>query len=133
MPVETYDSWKPVKNGSATPYVKLLARRTAQLTHDGLKGIDTINCWISQRIQPLQYRDHLMHQYIGAKDGMLCLEVELSPEIVAKRIRSLMKIPRKEKVLEFGMEMFENDSCPKVLLSTSIKSVYFVIMETLTL
>jgi hypothetical protein len=36
------------------------------------------------------------------------------PEMVAKRIRTLMKIPRKEKTLKFGMAMFENGSCPKV-------------------
>jgi hypothetical protein len=51
--VQPLDSWKPVNDDSATPYVKLLARRIAKLSKDGLKGIDTINCWISQRIQPL--------------------------------------------------------------------------------
>jgi hypothetical protein len=64
------DSWKPVNDETATPYVKLLARRIAKLSKDGLKGIDTINCWISRRIQPLQHRDRLMHEYTGAKDGM---------------------------------------------------------------
>jgi hypothetical protein len=64
------DSWKPINDKTATPYVKLLARQIAKLSKDGLKGIDTINCWISQRIQPLQHRDRLMHKYIGAKDGM---------------------------------------------------------------
>jgi hypothetical protein len=48
------DSWKPVNDESATPYIKLLARRIAKLSKDGLKGIDTINCWISRLIQPLQ-------------------------------------------------------------------------------
>jgi hypothetical protein len=48
--IEPLDSWKPVNDDSATPYVKLLARRIAKLTQDGLKGINTINCWISQRI-----------------------------------------------------------------------------------
>jgi hypothetical protein len=41
---EPLDSWKPVNDDSATPYIKLLARRIAKLTQDGLKGIDTINC-----------------------------------------------------------------------------------------
>jgi hypothetical protein len=44
------DSWKPVNDDSAAPYVKLLAWRITKLTQDGLKGIDTINCWISQWI-----------------------------------------------------------------------------------
>jgi hypothetical protein len=77
---EPRDSWKPVNDDSATPYVKILARRIAKLTQDGLKGIDTINCWISQWIQPLQYRDRLMHEYTGAKDGMRCSETELDPK-----------------------------------------------------
>jgi hypothetical protein len=47
------NSWRPVNDESATPYIKLLARRIAKLSKDGLKGIDTINFWISRRIQPL--------------------------------------------------------------------------------
>jgi hypothetical protein len=44
------DSWKPVNDESATPYIKLLTRRITKLSKDGLKGIDTINCWKSRRI-----------------------------------------------------------------------------------
>jgi hypothetical protein len=69
---ESRDSWTAVNDESATPYVKLLARRIAKLSVDGLKGIDTINCWISRRIQPLQHRNSLMHEYTGANDGMRC-------------------------------------------------------------
>jgi hypothetical protein len=65
---ERLDSWKPVNDDSATPYVKLLARQIAKFTQDGLIGINTINCWISRRIQPLQYRDRLMYQCTGVKD-----------------------------------------------------------------
>jgi hypothetical protein len=54
-----------------------------------------------------------MHEDTGAKDGMRCSEVELDPKVIEKRIRSLMKSPRKEP-LKFGMSMFKNDSCPKV-------------------
>jgi hypothetical protein len=110
---ESRDSWTAVNDESATPYVKLLARRIAKLSVDGLKGIDTINCWISWRIQPLQHRDSLMHEYTGANDGMRCSDQELDPKVVEKRIRSLMKSPRK-KPLKFGMVMFENGSCALV-------------------
>jgi hypothetical protein len=110
---EPRDSWTAVNDESATPHCKLLARRIARLSVDGLKGIDTINCWISRRIQPLQHRDRLMHEYTGANDGMRCSGQELDPKVVEKRIRSLMKSPRK-KPLEFGMAMFENGSCPLV-------------------
>jgi hypothetical protein len=102
-----------VNDETATPYVKLLARRIAKLSIDGLKGIDTINCWISRRIQPLQHRNSLMHEYTSANDGMRYSDQELDPRVVEKRIRSLMKSTRK-KPLKFGMAMFENGSCPSV-------------------
>jgi hypothetical protein len=107
------DSRTAVNDKSATPYVKLLAWQIAKLSVDGLTGIDTINYWISRRIQPLQHRDRLMHEYTGANDGMHCSDQELDPKVVEKRIRSLMKSPRK-KPLKFGMAMFENGSCPLV-------------------
>jgi hypothetical protein len=113
------DSWKPINDETATPYVKLLAWRIAKLSKDGLKGIDTINCWISRWIQPLQHHDRLMHEYTGAKDGMRYSEKELDSKVVEKRIRSLMKSPRK-KPLKFGMEMFENGSCPLVCYFSAI-------------
>jgi hypothetical protein len=113
------DSWKPVNDKTATPYVKLLARQIAKLSKDGLKRIDTINCWISWRIQPLQHRDSLMHEYTGANDGMLYSNKELDPKVVEKRIRSLMKSPRK-KPLKFGMAIFENGNCPLVSCFSAI-------------
>jgi hypothetical protein len=70
-----------------------------------------------------------MHQYTGAKDGMRCSKADMGPKTVAKHIRSLMKIPRKEKILEFGMDMFEKDSCPKVLLLTAVMYIYLVTWE----
>jgi hypothetical protein len=90
-----------------------LAQRIAKLSVNGLNGIDTINCWISRRIQPLQHRDSLMHEYTGVNDGMRYSDQELDPKVVEKRIRSLMKSPRK-KPLKFGMAMFDNGSCPSV-------------------
>jgi hypothetical protein len=111
--VEPLDSWKLVNDDSATPYVQLLTWRIAKLSKDGLKGIDTINYWISRRIQPLQYCDHLMHKYTGAQDGMRCSEEEQDPKVIKKHIRSLMESPRKEP-LKFGMAMFGNGSCPPV-------------------
>jgi hypothetical protein len=113
------DSWNPINDDTATPYVKLLAWRIAKLSKDGLKGIDTINCWISRWIQPLQHRDSLMHEYTGANDGMRYSNKEMDPKVVEKRIRSLMKSPRK-KPLKFGMAMFENGSYPLVSYVSAI-------------
>jgi hypothetical protein len=129
------DSWTAVNDDSATTYVKLLARRIAKLSVDGLKGIDTINCWISRRIQPLQHRESLMHEYTGANDGMRCSDQELDPKVVEKCIRSLMKSPRKEP-LKFGMAMFENGSCPPVSSLSAIipyVTLYFIRNNTFLL
>jgi hypothetical protein len=60
-----------------------------------------------------------MHEYTGAKDGMRYSEKEIDPKVVKKRIRSLMKSPRK-KPLKFGMAMFENGSCPPVCYFSAI-------------
>jgi hypothetical protein len=59
-----------------------------------------------------------MHEYTGAKDGMRCSEEELDPKVIEKRIRLLMKSPRK-KPLKFGMALFENGSCPPVHCSSA--------------
>jgi hypothetical protein len=60
-----------------------------------------------------------MHEYTGAKDGMRYSDKEVDPKVVEKRIRSLMKSPRK-KPLKFGMAMFENGSCPLVSCFSAI-------------
>jgi hypothetical protein len=60
-----------------------------------------------------------MHEYTGAKDGMRYSEKELDPKVVEKRIRSLMKSPRK-KPLKFGMAMFENGNYPLVRCFSAI-------------
>jgi hypothetical protein len=60
-----------------------------------------------------------MHEYTGANDGMRYSDKEVDPKVVEKRIRSLMKSPRK-KPLKFGMAMFENGSCPPVSYFSAI-------------
>jgi hypothetical protein len=71
-----------------------------------------------------------MHEYTGANDGMRCSDQELDPKVVEKRIRSLMKSPRK-KPLKFGMAMFENGTCPPVNFLSAIKPYsIFIIYRT---
>jgi hypothetical protein len=63
-----------------------------------------------------------MHKYTGAKDGMRCSHAELDPKVIEKRIRSLMKSPQKEP-LKFGINVFENGSCPKVRWLSAITHI----------
>jgi hypothetical protein len=69
-----------------------------------------------------------MHEYTGANDGMRCSDQELDPKVVEKRIRSLMKSPRK-KPLKFGMAMFENGTCPSVssLSAIILYNIFYIL------
>jgi hypothetical protein len=60
-----------------------------------------------------------MHEYTSANDGIRYSDKELDPKVVEKRIRSLLKSPRK-KPLKFGMAMFENGSWPLVSYVSAI-------------
>jgi hypothetical protein len=47
---------------------QLCSRRISKLVFSGLTGADTIYCWVSRQIQPLQYRLALMCQYSRIDD-----------------------------------------------------------------
>jgi hypothetical protein len=79
----------------------------------GLTGADTIHCWISQRIQPLQYRPALMCEYSGINNPQRYSKEELSSEEIERRIRNIIKVGRDEK-LELKIPMYENGNCPEV-------------------
>ena len=40
--------------------VKMLMERVVQLIRDGVTGMDLLEVFLRRRIQPLQYRGHLM-------------------------------------------------------------------------
>jgi hypothetical protein len=52
----------------------------SKLVFSGLTGADTIYCWSSQRIQPLQYCLALMCQYSGIDNPQRYTKEELSSE-----------------------------------------------------
>jgi hypothetical protein len=79
----------------------------------GLTGADTIHCWISRRIQPLQYRSALMCEYSGIDDPQRYSKEELSFEEIERRIRSIIKVGRDEK-LGLKIPRYENDNCLEV-------------------
>jgi hypothetical protein len=87
-----------------------------QITRDGLNGINIINYWVSRRVQPLQYRDHGMHSS----------KTKMTEEMTTKRIRSLMKILWAQKVLKFGIDMYENGSCPTVCSCPCCRRVFLL-------
>jgi hypothetical protein len=92
---------------------QLYSRRISKLVFDGLTGADTIHCWISRRIQPLQYRSTLMCECSGIDDAQRYTKEELSPEEIEHRICNIIKVGQDEE-LKLKIPMFENGSCPEV-------------------
>jgi hypothetical protein len=78
-----------------------------------LTGADTIYCWISRQIQPLQYRPSLMCKYSGVDDSQRYSKEELSAEEIELQIRNIIKVGQDEP-LKLKIPMYENGSCPKV-------------------
>jgi hypothetical protein len=95
---------------------QLCSRQISKLVFSVLIGADTIHCWVSRRIQPLQYRSTLMCQYSGIDDSQRYTKEELSSEEIERRIRNIIKVGRDEK-LELKIPMYENGNCPEVSVS----------------
>jgi hypothetical protein len=62
------DSWGVMDDFTMDDEYQLCSRRISKFVFSGLTGADTIHCWISRRIQPLQYRPALMCGYSGTDD-----------------------------------------------------------------
>jgi hypothetical protein len=104
---------------------QLCSRRISKIVFSGLTGADTIHCWVSRRIQPLQYRPALMCEYSGVDDPQRYSNEELSAEEIELRIRNIIKVGRDEP-LKLKIPMYENGSCPEVSLSPySAITAYF--------
>jgi hypothetical protein len=84
-----------------------------KLVFAGLTGADTIHCWISRWIQPLQYHSALMCEYSRIDDAQCYNKEELSPEEIEGRICNIIKVAQDEE-LKLKIPMFENGSCPEV-------------------
>jgi hypothetical protein len=95
---------------------QLCSRWISKLVFSGLIGADTIHCWVSRRIQPLQYCSNQMCQYSGIDDSQCYTKEELSSEAIERRIRNIIKVGLDEK-LELKIPMYENDNCPEVSAS----------------
>jgi hypothetical protein len=115
---EEQDSWGVMDDFTMDDECQLCSRRISKLVFSGFTGADTIYCWVSRRIQPLQYRPALMCQYSGIDDPQRYTKEELSSEEIEHRIRNIIKVGRDEK-LELKIPMYENGNCPEVSASSS--------------
>jgi hypothetical protein len=112
-PAEVQDSWGVMDDFTMDDECQLCSRRISKLVFSGLTGADTIHCWVSRRIQPLQYRSALMCEYSGIDDPQRYTKEELSSEEIERQIRCIIKVGRDEK-LELKIPMYENGNCPEV-------------------
>jgi hypothetical protein len=119
-PAKEQDSWGVLDDSTIDEECQLLSRRISKLYFDGLTGMDTIHCWISWWIQPLQYRPSLMCQYSGINDPQRYNKEALAPEEIERRIRDIIKVGR-DVDLKLGMPMYENGSCPDVSILPLIR------------
>jgi hypothetical protein len=86
-PAEEQDSWGVMDDFTMDDECQLCSRRISKLVFSSLTGADTIHCWVSRRIQPLQYRAALMCEYSGIDDPQRYSKEELSAEEIELRIR----------------------------------------------
>jgi hypothetical protein len=91
-PAEEQDSWGVMDDFTMDDECQLCSRQISKLVFSRLTGADTIYCWISRRIQPLQYRPSLMCEYSGIDDPQLYSKEELSAEEIELRIRNIIKV-----------------------------------------
>jgi hypothetical protein len=95
---------------------QVCSQRILKLVFSGLTGADTIHCWISRRIQPLQYRPALMCEYSGIDDPQCYSKKELSAKEIEHQIRNIIKVGRDDP-LKLKIPMYENGRCPEVSAS----------------
>jgi hypothetical protein len=112
-PAQEQDSWGTMDDFTMDDECQLCSRRISKLVFASLTGGDTIYCWISRRIQPLQYRPTLMCQYSGIDYPQCYTKEELTSEEIEHWIRNIIKIGQDEE-LKLKIPMFENGNCPEV-------------------
>jgi hypothetical protein len=115
-PAKEHDSWGVMDDFTMDDECQLCSRRISKLVFSGLRGADTIHCWISWWIQPLQYRPARMCEYSGIDDPQRYSKEELSAEEIEHRIHNIIKVGRDEP-LKLKIPMYENSNCPEVSVS----------------
>jgi hypothetical protein len=90
-PAKEQDSWGVMDDFTMDDDCQLCSRWISKLMFSGLTGTYTIHCWISWRIQPLQYRSALMCEYSRIDDPQRYSKEELSSEEIERRICNIIK------------------------------------------
>src|SRR4051812_39025778 len=100
-------------------------RRIEWFVETGLTGLDLAMCWFIRRIQPLQHRTKVMHEYTGdRRDTLRISEDNFSSDSVKFRLKDIVKVKDKKRGFTLTYDMFVDGKCPKV-------DIYFPCMTLL--
>jgi hypothetical protein len=126
-PAEEQDSWGVMDDFTMDDECQLCSQRILKLVFSGLTGADTIHCWISRWIQPLQYRPatprrNYLLRILNATQRYS--KEELSAEEIENRICNIIKVGRDEP-LKLKIPMYENGNCSEVSVSLFRHNCHF--------
>jgi hypothetical protein len=110
-------NWNAPPSHPLSPTTLRLKRRIEKLIEKGLKGLDLLMCWLSRRIQPLQDRNHLLHEYTELTDeNMWVYKVDLPFQLLEAYLKAMMKF-RTSNDKKFGciisLDMYTKGKCPR--------------------
>src|SRR3954463_3346728 len=90
-------------------------RRIEWLVDTGLAVLDLAMCWFIRRIQPLQHRAKLMHEYTSDRRDSLRISVDnFLSDSVKLRLKDIVKVKDKRRGFTITYDMFVDVKCPKV-------------------
>jgi hypothetical protein len=100
-----------------SPATLRLKRCNKKLIEKGLKGLDLLMCWLSRRIQPLQDRNRLLHEYTEkTDDDMRVCTVDLPFQLLEACLKAMTKF-RTSDDKKFGwrisLDMYTKGKCPQ--------------------
>src|SRR3954467_14074853 len=92
-------------------------RRIEWFVDTGLTGLDLAMCWFIRRIQPLQHRTKVMHEYSGdRRDTLRISKDNFSSDSVKFRLKDIVKVKDKKRGFTLTYDMFVDGKCPKVFI-----------------
>ena len=110
-------TWRP---HATLPYDIDAARSITRIEwfiDTGLTGLDLAMCWFVRRIQPLQHREKLMHQYTKDRKDSLCIfEDNLSSDSIKLRLKDIVKVKDRKCGFTITYDMFVDGTCPEVCI-----------------
>ena len=105
-------SWSLKITVAPTDAIRQQTRRIEKLE---INGVDTVLCWFTKRIQPLQHRTKLLCEYTGRADDDLRISANPLPaDTIQARLKTMLRSKPGAK-FTLRTDMYINGNCPKVI------------------